>query len=86
MSIVEPDINTLLDKTEQDKVLLCTLAYKRARDINDMMRGQHERAVALQSVSEIAELSSRKPLSLAMEEIARGEVSYDAEALHAQEQ
>ena len=81
MSIVEPDINTLLDKTEQDKFLLCTLAYKRARDINDMMRGQHERAVALQSVSEIAELSSRKPLSLAMEE-----VSYDAEALHAQEQ
>ena len=62
MSIVEPDINTLLDKTEQDKFLLCTLAYKRARDINDMMRGQHERAVALQSVSEIAELSSRKPL------------------------
>lgn len=85
MSIVDPDINTLLDKTEQDKFLLCAVAYKRARDINDMMRGQHERAVQLQSVSEIAELSSRKPLSLAMEEIARGEVSYDADSFHAEE-
>ena len=27
--------------------------------------------------SEIAEFAGRKPLSLAMEEIARGEVSYD---------
>lgn len=81
MSIVDPDINTLLDQSENDKFLLCAVAYKRARDINDMMRGQHERAVALQSVSEIAQLSSRKPLSLAMEEIARGEVSFDPESL-----
>ena len=45
-----------------------------------MMRGQRDRAVALQSVSEIAEFAGRKPLSLAMEEIARGEVSYDKTA------
>lgn len=72
MSIVEPRIDTLLDKTHEDKYLLCAIASKRARDINDMMRGQRDRAVALQSVSEIAEFAGRKPLSLAMEEIARG--------------
>ena len=76
MSIVEPRIDKLLDKTEEDKYLLCALSSKRSRDINDMMRGQRDRAVALQSVSEIAEFAGRKPLSLAMEEIARGEVSY----------
>lgn len=80
MSIVEPRIDTLLDKTDEDKYLLCAIASKRARDINDMMRGQRDRAVALQSVSEIAEFAGRKQLSLAMEEIARGEVSYDKTA------
>ena len=83
MSIVEPRIDKLLDKTEEDKYLLCALSSKRSRDINDMMRGQRDRAVALQSVSEIAEFAGRKPLSLAMDEIARGEVSYDAEAFEA---
>lgn len=80
MSIVEPRIDTLLDKTDEDKYLLCAIASKRARDINDMMRGQRDRAVALQSVSEIAKFAGRKPLSLAMEEIARGKVSYDKTA------
>ena len=61
MSIVEPRIDTLLDKTDEDKYLLCAIASKRARDINDMMRGQRDRAVALQSVSEIAEFAGRKP-------------------------
>jgi DNA-directed RNA polymerase subunit omega len=84
MSIVDPNINELLDRTEQDRFLLCAVAYKRARDINDMMRGQHERAVALQSVSEIAQLSAQKPLTLAMEEIARGEVSFDGESFHSE--
>lgn len=77
MSIVEPRIDNLLDKTDGDKYLLCAIASKRSRDINDMMRGQRDRAVALQSVSDIAEFAGRKPLSLAMEEIARGEISYD---------
>ena len=85
MSIVEPRIDKLLDKTEEDKYLLCALSSKRSRDINDMMRGQRDRAVALQYVSEIAEFAGRKPLSLAMEEIARGEVSYDKAAFEADE-
>ncbi len=77
MSIVEPRIDELLEKTNEDKYLLCAIASKRSRDINEMMRGQRDRAVALQSASEIAEYAGRKPLSLAMEEIARGEVAYD---------
>ena len=80
MSIIEPKIDELLERTDNDRFLLCSLASKRAHDINDMMRGQRDRAVALQSVSEIAEFAGRKPLSLAMEEIARGEVSYDKTA------
>jgi DNA-directed RNA polymerase subunit omega len=82
MSVIYPDIDTLLKQTENDKYLLCSVASKRARDINDMMRGQRDRALVLQSVDEIAKIAGRKPLSLAMEEIARGEVSYDAEAFN----
>lgn len=83
MSVMEPKIDDLMEATEEDRYLLCAIASKRARDINDMVRGQRDRAVALQSVSEIARIAGRKPLSLAMEEIARGEVSYDYDAFHA---
>lgn len=82
MSVMEPKIDDLMEATEEDRYLLCAIASKRARDINDMVRGQRDRAVALQSVSEIARIAGRKPLSLAMEEIARGEVSYDYGAFH----
>lgn len=82
MSVINPKIDVLLEQTEHDKYLLCSIASKRARDINDMVRGQRDRAVALQSVSEITRIAGRKPLSLAMEEIARNEVSYDAKAFH----
>ena len=85
MSVVNPEIDELLEYTENDKFLLCAIASKRARDINDMMRGQRDRALALQSVSEIAKIAGRKPLSLAMEEIARGEVSYDSSSFHEQD-
>lgn len=67
-------------RSHEDKYRFALSLPRRARDINDMMRGQRDRAVALQSVSEIAEFAGRKPLSLAMEEIARGEVSYDKTA------
>ena len=40
MSLIEPKIDDLLDIMENDRFLLCTIAAKRARDINDMMRGQ----------------------------------------------
>ena len=69
MSIIEPKIDVLLDRTDNDRFLLCALASKRAHDINDMMRGQRDRA------------ADTKPLSMAFNEIARGEVSYDPESI-----
>ena len=84
MSIVEPRIDTLLDKTHEDKYLLCAIASKRARDINDMMRGQRDRAIQLQTAVEIAKAADKKPLSMAFSEIARGDVSYDPETIDAE--
>ena len=78
MSIIEPKIDVLLDRTDNDRFLLCALASKRAHDINDMMRGQRDRAIQLQTAVEIADT---KPLSMAFNEIARGEVSYDPESI-----
>ena len=84
MSVIEPNINKLMEKTDYDRFLLCTLASKRAHDINDMMRGQRDRALQLSTAVEIARATNRKPLSIAFEEIADGDVSYDPESIAAQ--
>ena len=68
MSIIEPKIDVLLDKTDNDRFLLCALASKRAQDINEMMRGQRNRAIQLQSAVDIAE-------------IANGDVSYSPDTI-----
>ena len=81
MSIIEPKIDVLLDETDNDRFLLCALANKRAHDINDMMRGQRDRAVQLQTAVEIARASNKKPLSIAFNEIARDDISYDADSI-----
>ena len=77
MSIIEPKIDVLLEKTDDDRFLLCALASKRAHDINEMMRGQRNRAIQLQTAVDIAKAANRRPLSIAFDEIAKGEVSYD---------
>jgi len=74
MSIVNPEIDMLLDKVDS-KFTLCTLAAKRACQINDMVHGVREQALSAMATSEIAKLTSAKPLALAMDEIARGDVS-----------
>ncbi|MGI6045427.1 MAG: DNA-directed RNA polymerase subunit omega [Eggerthellaceae bacterium] len=81
MSIIEPKIDTLLEKTDNDRFLLCTLASKRAHDINNMMRGQRDRAIQLQTAVEIARAANKKPLSIAFGEIADGDVSYDPSSI-----
>ncbi|MDR0888275.1 MAG: DNA-directed RNA polymerase subunit omega [Coriobacteriales bacterium] len=86
MSLMNPPIDDLMRKAENDKYLLCAVASERSRDINDMMRGQRDRAIALQSATQIAQLAGRKPLSLAMEEISRGEIGYDAESFEEEKQ
>ena len=49
MSVIKPEIDTLLDKTEHNPFLLCSVASKRACDINNMVRGQHLRVTAIQT-------------------------------------
>ena len=77
MSIIKHDIDVLLEDANNDRFLLCTMASKRAHDINDMMCGQRNRAIQLQTAIEIARAAEMKPLSMAFSEIARGDVSYD---------
>ncbi len=81
MSIIEPKIDELLEETDNDRFLLCSLAAKRAHDINDMMRGQRNRAIQLQTAVEIARAADKKPLSIAFNEISRGDVSFDEESI-----
>ena len=81
MSIIEPKIDVLLEKTDNDRFLLCTLASKRAHDISDMLRGQRDRAIQLETAVEIARASDKKPLTIAFNEIYRGDVSYDPESI-----
>lgn len=81
MSVIEPNINKLMEQTDYDRFLLCTLASKRAHDINDMMRGQRDRALQLSTAVEIARATNRKPLSIAFDEIAAGDVSYDPDSI-----
>lgn len=77
MSIIKPDIDVLLKDADNDRFLLCTIAAKRAHDINDMMCGQRNRAIQLQTAVEIAKANDVNPLSMAFNEIARKDVSFD---------
>jgi len=74
MSVVMPEIDTLLSEVDS-KFTLCTLSAKRARQINDMIHGARDQALNVMAYSEISKLQSAKPLSLSMEEIAKGDVS-----------
>ncbi len=85
MSLIEPKIDVLLEKADNDRFLLCALASNRAHDINDMLRGQRDRAIQLQTAVEVAKASNRKPLSIAFEEIANEDISYDATTIRVKE-
>lgn len=86
MSIIQPKIDVLLSETDNDRFLLCAVASKRAQDINEMMRGQRNRAIQLQTAVDIARAANRRPLSLAFDEIANGDVSYTEDSVTAQNQ
>lgn len=85
MSLIEPNIDKLLDSVDNDRFLLCALASSRAHDINEMLRGQRDRAIQLQTAIEVARASKRKPLSIAFQEISNGEVSYDPNTIEIKE-
>ena len=78
MSVIKPEINDLLDKTETNPFLLCSVASKRACDINNMLRGQHLRVTAIQAIDDITTVVSGKdPVTIAMDEIEDGTLSFD---------
>lgn len=78
MSVVNPHIDDLLEKTDHNRFLLAALASKRACDINSMLRGQHNRVLNVQTVDDITtKLSGADTISMAMSEINDGEISYD---------
>jgi len=76
MSVSQPEIDQLLGQVDS-KFTLCILSSKRARQINDMIHGVRDQALQAMATSEIAKLTSAKPLSLAMDEIASGDVLPD---------
>ncbi len=77
MSVTRPEIDDLLEKTEQNPFLLCALASKRACDINNMIRGQHHRVTAIQDFDDITTIISGKDtVSIAMDEIESGTLSF----------
>ena len=77
MAITSPQINDLLDKTEENPFLLCSVASKRACDIKNMLRGQHLRVTAIQEFDDITTVMSGKDsVSIAMDEIEDGTLGY----------
>ena len=46
-----------------------------------MMSGQRDRAIQLQTAVEIARAADKKPLTIAFNEIAAGDVSYDPDSI-----
>ena len=77
MSVTKPSIDTLLEKTEHNPFLLCSLASKRACAINNMIRGQHLRVTAIQDFDDITTVvSGEDTVSIAMEEIESGTLGF----------
>jgi DNA-directed RNA polymerase subunit omega len=78
VSVVKPAIDDLLEKTDHNRFLLASLASQRASDINNMLRGQHNRVLAVQDTDDLTVMLSGKDIiSMAMEEIVDGTISYD---------
>ena len=81
MSLIEPKIDVLLDQVDNDRFLLCALASSRAHDIKEMLRAQRDRAIQSQMAIDVARAASKKPLSIAFQEVADGTVGYDPDTL-----
>jgi DNA-directed RNA polymerase subunit omega len=73
--VIEPEIDELL-ATVDSKYTLCIVSARRARQINEMVHGVRDQALLTMGPSQIASLTSTKPLTLALDEIAEGDVSY----------
>ena len=78
MSVIKPKIDDLLDKTDNNRFLLASVASRRACDINSMLREQHSRVLAVQDIDDITiAMSGKDTISMAMEEIVDGNISFE---------
>jgi len=79
MTLIEPKIDELLEESNNDPFLLCSVASHRANDINDMLCGQRKRAKDKDAevFDQILASDVKKPLSIAFDEIDHEDVSYD---------
>ena len=78
MSVIKPKIDDLLDKTDNNRFLLASVASTRACDINSMLREQHSRVLAVQDIDDITiAMSGKDTISMAMEEIVDGNISFE---------
>lgn len=78
MDINSSDIDSLLSKTEENPFLLCSIASKRAADINNMLHGQRLRVADAQGFDDVTTIiSGEDPISIALKEIGDGTLSYD---------
>src|SRR5260370_1752709 len=79
-SLMEPRIETLMSKVDS-KFTLVTLAAMRAREINDYYNqlGEGLGRIVPPQVTSV----SRKPLSIALEEVAVGKIVYERIDPHA---
>ena len=74
--VIFPPIDELTAKADS-KYTLVIVAAKRARQINDMLHGVRDQALLTVSTGKIAAYTSAKPLSMALDEIYDGDVSYE---------
>lgn len=74
--VIKPEIDLLLSKVDS-KYTLCIVSARRARQINDMVHGMRDQALLAMDNSQIGQLTSTKPLTLSLDEIADGDVSYE---------
>ncbi len=73
-SLMQPRVEDLMDRVDS-KFTLVTLAAMRAREINDYYNqlGEGLGRIVPPQVTSV----SRKPLSIALEEIAEGKIDYE---------
>ncbi|MDZ4654452.1 MAG: DNA-directed RNA polymerase subunit omega [Coriobacteriia bacterium] len=74
--VIKPPIDLLLSKVDS-KYTLCIVASRRARQINDMIHGVRDQALLTMQAPQIAQITSTKPITLAMAEIASGDIGYE---------
>jgi len=85
MAVTKPEIDDLLARTDENPFLLCSIASKRACDLNNMIRGMHLRVAEVQDFDNITTIiSGEDTVSVAMQEVVDGTLSFAKEDFDAE--